>query len=66
MYKGINLILLNQPEKGNKILINLYNNQANEMYKKALKPFLNNSKQNIIDNMFEQQKVTNSTQVKQN
>ena len=66
MYKGINLILLNHPGEGNKILKSLYDNQANEMYKEALKPFLNSSKQNIIDNMFKQQKVTGSTQIKQN
>jgi len=66
MYKGINLILLNHPAEGNKILKSLYDNQANEMYREALKPFLNSSKQNIIDNMFKQQKVAGSTQIKQN
>jgi len=65
MYKGINLILLNQLAEGNKILKSLYDNQADEMYKEALKPFLNSPRQNIIDNMFKQQKVTGTSPARQ-
>ncbi|MEO8765444.1 MAG: hypothetical protein ABI416_14195 [Ginsengibacter sp.] len=65
MYKGINLILLNRPAAGNQILKSLYDNQADEMYKEALKPFINGQKQTILENMFKRQKVTSTSPAKQ-
>lgn len=50
MNKGVNLILLGDQEKGNRILKQLYEKQKHEARKGIFGLFLNKSRQEILDN----------------
>lgn len=57
MYKGIDLIFIGQQAKGNKILDQLYNNSSDsntskQIFKESLTPYLNKSKQEILESIF--------------
>ena len=52
MNKAVNLILLDQQEKGNKILNELYSKQKDEAEKDMFRLFLNKSKNQILNDLF--------------
>jgi|ERR1035437_4668718 tetratricopeptide (TPR) repeat protein len=57
MYKGIDLILVGQQAKGNKVLEQLYNNSTDnntskEIYKELVTLFMNKSRKDILENFF--------------
>lgn len=46
--KAINLILIGQQQKGNDLLIEIYNRQKDSSYKEMLSTFMNKSKRDIL------------------
>jgi tetratricopeptide (TPR) repeat protein len=50
--KAVNLILLGQDQKGDKILKELYNNQKDEVHREMFGMFLNKSKDQILNDLF--------------
>jgi tetratricopeptide (TPR) repeat protein len=53
MNKAVNLIFLEQQQKGNDILKQVYNDKRNEADKELISMFINKSKQEIIDSIIQ-------------
>ena len=58
MNKGIDLILAGQQTKGNGILKQLYNNATDSLHKEMIEPFVNTSRNEILENIFNPKSTT--------
>ena len=58
MNKGIDLILAGQQIKGNEILKQLYKKSNDDLYKEMIVPFVNKSRKEVFENIFNPKSTT--------